>query len=321
MSENDERSPDEQPDGSAPREAEDAAGPELPPEVPEEARDYLERFIDARVAAVYAETWPAVLETVVEKLAERVELDPEQVAGRAADIAQATMERSAEVIKRRLLRDTAGAGGSDGRASDGGGDGGGGDGGGDDASDDLRALGDLPDEPGRATPRPVSSGRRDMMLDGVLTGLSRIFEDPAGFLTATIDAYVKVKQARAAPADDLALAQGLYERKPWLFDVFGKTDPLEERIPAMSARAFDVGLKVGSSSLGQALRDFVQGKGRTRRRFNPFEDVAARGRDVDVTDASAADATPAADRVPPEPATAPAAQDLRPTRGKLRKAA
>jgi len=282
------------------------------------------------VAAVFAETWPSVLEAVVDRLAERIELDPEKVATRAADIAQATIERSAtEIIKRRLVRAPAGAGGSDGRASDGGG--GGGDGGGDDGADDLRALNDLPEGPGRAegpaAPRPVSTGdRRDQMAAGLLMGLSRIFEDPAGFLTAGIDAYVKLKQAGKGPPDDLALAQALYERKPWLFDVFGKPDPMEERIPTILARALDVGMKVGSraspggSDGAKALRDLVRGE-RKARRVEPSEDRPVPGRTVDLSAAPAAADTPVPDRAPPEPAIAPAAQDPRPTRGTLRKAA
>ena len=314
MSENDERT-----DGPAPREAEEA---------PEEAKNYIEGIIDTRVAAVYAETWPAVLEAVVDRLAERIELDPEKVATRAADIAQATIERSAtEIIKRRLVRAPAGAGGSDGRASDGGG----GDGGGDDGLGGLRDLEGLPEGPGRAegpaAPRPVSTGdRRDQMVTGLLMGLTRIFEDPTGFLTAGIDAYVKLKQAGKGPPDDLALAQALYERKPWLFDVFGKPDPLEEKIPTILARALDLGMKVGSratpggSDGAKALRDLVRGAGKARR-VEPSEDRPVPGRPVDLSAASGAADTPVPDRAPPEPAIAPAAQDPRPARGKLRKAA
>jgi len=312
MSDNDERT-----DAPAPREAEEA---------PEEAKNYIEGIIDARVAAVFAETWPSVLEAVVDRLAERIELDPEKVAARAHELG---VEQSAQIIKRRLARAAAGGGGSDGRASDGGG--GGGDGGSDDGADDLRALNDLPEGPGRAegpaAPRPVSTGdRRDQMAAGLLMGLSRIFEDPAGFLTAGIDAYVKLKQAGKAPPDDLVLAQALYERKPWLFDVFGKPDPMEERIPTILARALDVGMKVGSrassggSDGAKALRDLVRGE-RKARRVEPSEDRPVPGRTVDLSAAPAAADTPVPDRAPPEPAIAPAAQDPRPTRGTLRKAA
>ena len=312
MSENDERT-----DAPAPREAEEA---------PEEVKNYIEEIIDARVAAVFAETWPSVLEAVVDRLAERIELDPEKVATRAHEHG---VEQSAQIIKRRLERAAAGGGGSDGRASDGGG--GGGDRGGDDGADDLRALNDLPEGPGRAegpaAPRPASTGdRRDQMAAGLLMGLSRIFEDPAGFLTAGIDAYVKLKQAGKAPTDDLVLAQGLYERKPWLFDVFGKPDPLEEKIPTILARALDLGMKVGTKAspserdAAKALRDLVKGAGKAGG-VTPSEDRPVPGRPVDLSAASAAADTPAPDRAPPEPAIAPAAQDPRPTRGTLRKAA
>lgn len=333
MSENDERSTDEQPDGSAPGEAEAAAGPEVLPAGAEEARDYLERIIDARVTAVYAETLPEVIESVVERVAGKLgeelkRIDPEAIAGRAADMGQERLERSAEIIKRRLHASAAaGAGGSDGRASDGGGSGGD-SGGGDGGGGDLRDLEGLPDEPGRAegpaAPRPVSTGSRgEQVVQGVLMGVSKIFEDPAAFLTSTIDAYVKIKQVRDGPQDDLQLAQGLYERKPWLFDVFGKADPLAERIPSMVARALDVGLKVGSraspggTDMGKALRDLVRGKGGSRGPRSS-EDRPLPHQDVDLREGPAADPPPAPERGAPEPASAPAAQDLRPTRGKLR---
>ena len=320
MSPNDERPPDDQPRESEPRDAEGAAAPEGEPEAPEGSRDILERIIDNRVAAFFTETWPVTLQAVITGVVDKIDL--EAIAARAHELG---VEQSTEIIKRRLARAPAGAGGSDGRASDGGG----GDGGGDDGADDVRALGDLPEGPGRtevsAVPRPVSTGdRRDQMVTGLLMGLSRIFEDPAKFLTATIDAYVKLKQAGKGPPDDLALAQGLRERNPWLFDVFGKPDPLEERIPTIMARALDLGMKVGSKAspsekdAAQALRDLVRGE-RKDRRVKPSEDRPVPGRPVDLSAAPAADDTAAADRAAPEPAIASAAQDPQPTRGTLRK--
>ena len=307
MTEHDDRSPDEQPPGSESREAEQAPIPEDLPEVPQGASDYIKGLVDARVAAFYRESWPTVLREVVAGLAERLEIDHETIAVKAADIAQARMEDTAEIIKRRLQRVAVGGGGSDGRASNGDGGGGGG-GGGDDGLDDLRDLNDLPDEPGRVErsepPRRGSSGgRREQMLDVVLTGLAHIFQDPGAFVNGSIDAYVKLKQARKPAPDDLALAEALYQRRPWLFDVFGKPDSLAEKIPTMGSAAYKAGLQVGSGALSQFLREFSKGKGnRAAARFNPWDDM------------------PAPDG-PPEPATAPAGQDRRPTRGRLRKVA
>jgi len=337
MNDEAERSPDDQAGDPESGDAEEAAAPQDAPEGAEEARDYIERIIDTRVAAVYAETWPEILETVVNRVAAKLQeelrrVDPEAIAERAADMGQERLERSAEIIKGRLhAAAAAGAGGSDGRASDGGGGGDGGGDGGDDGADDVRALGDLPDEPRRAerpaAPRAVSSdGTKEQMVTGVLMGLTRIFEDPGAFLTATIDAYVKVKGARAGTTDDLTLAQELYGRKPWLFDVFGKADPLEDRIPSIMARALDVGLKVGSRAspasrdLGRGLRDLVKGKG-TAQRPEPSEERPLPRRHVDLSATPAADETPAAERGSSEPAVAPAAQDPRASQGKLRKLA
>ncbi len=293
MSKDDDRSPEEQPSAA-----------EAPPEVPEGATEYLTGLVDNRVAAFFTETWPVTLQAVITGVVEKIDL--EAVAARAHELG---VEESAEIIRQHQARGPAGAGGSDGRASNGDGAGGGGD----DGAGDLPDLPDLPEGPGRAegpaAPRPVSTGdRRDQMVTGLLMGLSRIFEDPAAFLTAGIDGYVKLKQLGKGPPDDLALAQGLRERNPWLFDVFGKADPLEERIPTIMARALDLGMKVGSKAspsakdAAQAMRVMLKGE-RKARRVESAED------------------RPAPDRVPPEPAIAPAAQDPRPTRGKLRKVA
>lgn len=304
MSENDNQSTDEQRGDPASREAEEAAPAESPPEVPEGATEYIKGLVDARVAAFYADSWPTVLREVVNGVTDNLEVDAESIAVRAADIAQARMEDTAKIIKRRLERNAAGGGGSDGRGSNGGGDGGGGD----DGADDLGGLNDLPDEPGRAgrsepPPRVSGGDRRDQMLDGVLMGLSRIFENPGAFVTASIDAYVKLKQVRTAAPDDLALAEALYQRKPWLFDVFGRADPLAEKIPAMGSAAYKAGLQVGSGAMSQFLREFSKGRANSAAaKFNPWGDMPAPGGS-------------------PERATAPAAQDPRPTRGRLRKVA
>ena len=99
------------------------------------------------------------------------------------------MEDPAKVIRRRLQRAAAGSGG-----------------------DDLRDPNDLSDEPGRvdgstSRQRRSSGDRREQMLDVVLTGLAHIFKAPGAFVNGSIDAYVKLEQARKDVLDDLALAE------------------------------------------------------------------------------------------------------------------